>query len=37
MTFLMVLLIVCALDRNPVTGFLMWSAAAVAFWWAMLR
>lgn len=37
MTFLVVLLVVCALDRNPVTSFLMWSGAAAAFWWAALR
>ena len=37
MTSLVVLLGVYALDRNPVTSFLMWSAAAAAFWWALLR
>lgn len=37
MTFLVVLPVVCALDRNRVTSFLMWSAAAAAFWRAVLR
>ena len=37
MTFLLILAVVALLDRHPVTGFLMWSATAVAFWWAVLR
>ncbi len=37
MTFLLILAVVALLDRHPVTSFLMWSAAAAASWWAVLR
>jgi hypothetical protein len=36
LAFVVILLLVCALDRNPVTSFLMWSAVAAAFCWTLL-
>jgi hypothetical protein len=37
LAFVVILLFVCWPDRRPVTAFIMWSIAAAAFWWALLR